>query len=153
MVGLELFKRLAFLSPCEEGESSSGSDRACVPSETWESDEESSKLGVLDLEDSPEESCKECCDTALEPQDCALWLNLPLAAVLVLVPSRPEAVVGMAGTGLGDDEGTDSTGAVAPLLVATEVTETRAGEGDEEVVGVGWADAATVGGDPKVPSS
>lgn len=104
---------------------------------------------------------------ALEPQDCALWLNLPLAAVLALLLSRPEAVGGAAGTGAGEDGGgRDSTGAVAPLQAAAEVTETSAGAGEDEVVGAGWADTAAVDGGvsnraifawdvgvPKLPSS
>lgn len=43
-----------------EGEWSSASDKACVASEAWESHDESSKLGLLDREDSAEESWEEC---------------------------------------------------------------------------------------------
>lgn len=77
----------ASLSPREGGEQSSGSDAACVASDACESHDESSRLGLLDLDDSAEESCEECCDTALEPQDAALLLKrpLPLAAALLLL--------------------------------------------------------------------
>lgn len=165
--GLELCKRLPSLSPCEDGEWSSGSDRACVPSEAWESHDESSRLGLLDLEDSAEESWEECWDRALEPQEAALLLNRPLVALLVLLLSRPTAVGGMLGVGAGGGGGgRESTGAVVPVLVTAAEEETRTGEGEEEVVEVGCAgvetDEGTVsnraiftwgGGVPKLPSS
>lgn len=85
----------------------------------------------------------------------------------MLLLSRLEAVAGTVGVGTGDvGGGTDSTGAVAPLLVEARVTDTRAGEGDEEVVDVGWAGVGTDEGGvskraifawgwgvPKLPSS
>lgn len=76
-----------------------------MASEAWESHDESSKLGLLDLEDSAEESWEECCDTALEPQDAALLLNRPLAALLVLLLSRLAAVDGTLGMGAGGGGG------------------------------------------------
>lgn len=137
-----------------------------MASEPWESHDESSRLGLLDLEDSAEESWEECCDTALEPQDGALLLNRPLAALLVLLLSRLAAVDGTGGTGAGDGGGgRESIGAVVPVLVTADV-ETSTGEGDEEAVEVGWADVETDegvvsnrailvwgGGVPKLPSS
>lgn len=146
-----------------------------MASEACESHDESSKLGLLDLEDSAEESWEECCDTALEPQDAALLLNRPLAALLeavaaallALLFSRLAAVDGTGGAGAGGGGGgRDSVGAVVPVLVTAGVEETSAGEGEEEVVEVGWADVETDvgvgsnraifiwgGGVPKLPSS
>lgn len=106
--------------------------------------DESSKLGLLDLEDSAEESCEECCDIALEPQDGALLLNLPLAALLLLLFRRLAAADETVGTGTGDGGGgRESVGAVAPALVTTDVEETSTGDGDEEVVEAGWAELET----------
>ena len=138
-----------------------------MASEAWESHDESSKLGLLDLEDSAEESWEECCDTALEPQDAALLLNRPLVALLVLLLSRLAAVDGTVGIGAGGGGGgRDSIGAVVPALVTAGVEETRTGEGEEDVVEVSWADVETDegvvssrsificgGGVPKLPSS
>lgn len=137
-----------------------------MASEAWESHDESSKLGLLDLEDSAEESWEECCDTALEPQDAALLLNRPLAALLVLLLSRLAAVDGTLGVGAGGGGGGRvSFGAEVPVLVAAGVEETSTGEGEEDVVEVGWADVGTDegvsnraifmwgGGVPKLPSS
>lgn len=138
-----------------------------MASEAWESHDESSKLGLLDLEDSAEESWEECCDTALEPQDAALLLNRPLAPLLALLLSRLAAVDGTVGIGAGGGGGgRESIGAVVPVLVTAGVEETSAGEGEEEVVEVGWADVETDegvaskraifiwgGGVPKLPSS
>lgn len=138
-----------------------------MASEAWESHDESSKLGLLDLEDSAEESWEECCDTALEPQDAALLLNRPLAALLVLLLSRLAAVDGTLGVGAGGGGGGRlSIGAVVPVLVTAGVEETGTGEGEEEAVEVGWADVDTDegvvsnraifiwgGGVPKLPSS
>jgi len=138
-----------------------------VASEAWESHDESSKLGLLDLEDSAEESWEECCDTALEPQDAALLLNRPLAPLLVLLLSRLADADGTAGIGAGvGGAGRESMGAVVPLLVEAGVGETSAGDGVEEGVEVGWAEAETDeaaasnraifiwgGGIPKLPSS
>lgn len=138
-----------------------------MASEAWESHDESSRLGLLDLEDSAEESWEECCDTALEPQDAALLLNRPFAALLVLLLSRLAAVDGAVGTGAGGGGGgRESIGAVVPVLVTAGVEETSTGEGEEEVVEVGWADVETDvgavsnraifiwgGGVPKLPSS
>lgn len=135
-----------------------------MASEAWESHDESSKLGLLDLEDSAEESWEECCDTALEPQDAALLLNRPLAALLL---SRLAAVDGTLGIGAGDGGGgRESIGAVVQVLETAPVEETTTGEGEEEVVEVGWADVETDegvvsnraifiwgGGVPKLPSS
>lgn len=118
-----------------------------MASEAWESQDESSKLGLLDLEDSAEDSWEECCDTALEPQDGALLLNRPLAALLVLLLSRLAAADGAEGIGAGDGGGgRESVGAVVPVLATADVEETSTGEGDEEVVEVGWADMETDGG-------
>lgn len=109
-----------------------------MTSEAWESHDESSKLGLLDLEDSAEESWEECWDTALEPQDAALLLNRPLAALLVLLFSRLAAVDGTLGVGAGGGGGGRvSIGAVMPVLVTAGVEETSTGEGEEEVVEVG----------------
>lgn len=138
-----------------------------MASEAWELHDESSKLGLLDLEDSAEESCEECCDTALEPQDGALLLNLPLAALLLLLFRRPATVGGTEGTGAGDEGGgRESVGAVVPALVTADVEETSTGEGDEEMVQAGWAEVETDegavskrgifvwgAGVPKLPSS
>lgn len=115
-----------------------------MASEAWESQDESSKLGLLDLEDSADESWEECCDTALEPQDGALLLNRPLAVLLVVLLSRLAAADGTAGMGAGDGGGgRESIGAVVPGLVTADVEETSTGEGDEDVVEVGWADVGT----------
>lgn len=138
-----------------------------MASEACESHDESSKLGLLDLEDSAEESWEECCDTALEPQDAALLLNRPLAALLVLLLSRLAAVDGTLGVGAGGGGGGRlSIGAVVPVLVIAGVEETGTVEGEEEAVEVGWADVDTDegvvsnraifiwgGGVPKLPSS
>lgn len=145
-----------------------------MASEAWESHDESSRLGLLDLEDSAEESWEECCDTALEPQDAALLLNRPLAALLVLLLllSRLAAVDGAVGRGAGGGGGggRESIGAVVPVLVTAGVEDTSTGEGEEEVVEVevevGWAEVETDegvvsnraifmwgGGVPKLPSS
>lgn len=136
-----------------------------MASEAWESHDESSKLGLLDLEDSAEESWEEC-DTALEPQDAALLLNRPLAALLPLL-SRLAAVEGTLGVGAGGGGGGRvSTGAVVLALVTAGAEETSAGVGAEDAVEVGWADVETDagvvssraifiwgGGVPKLPSS
>lgn len=85
----------------------------------------------------------------------------------MLLLSRLAAADGTVGTGAGDGGGgRESIGAVVPVLVTAEVEETSTGEGDEEVVDVGWADVETDegvvsnrailvwgGGVPKVPSS
>lgn len=115
-----------------------------MASEAWESHDESSRLGLLDLEDSAEESWEECCDTALEPQDAVL-LNLPLVALFALLLRRPAGVDGTLVTGAGGGGGgRESVGAVVPVLVPTAVEETRLGEGEEEVaLVVGWADVET----------
>lgn len=137
-----------------------------MASDACESHDESSKLGLLDLEDSAEESWEEC-DTALEPQDAALLLNRPLAALLVLLLSRLAAVEGTLGVGAGGGGGGRvSTGAVVLAVVTAGAEEASAGVGAEEVVEVGWAgvetDAGVVsnraifmwgGGVPKLPSS
>lgn len=164
--GRELCNRLASLSPCEDGEcSSSGSDKACVASEAWESQDESSKLGLLDLEDSAEESWEECCDTALEPQEAALLLNRPFAALLALLLSRPAAAGTLEIGAGGGGGGVESAGAVEPVVVTAGGEETITGDGEVEVVEVGWADVETDagvsnraifmwgGGAPKLPSS
>lgn len=116
-----------------------------MASEAWESHDESSKLGLLDLEDSAEESWEECCDRALEPQDAALLLNRPFAALLLLLLSRLAAVDGTLGVGAGGGGGGRvSIGAVVvPVLETDRVEETIAGEGQEDVVDVGWADVET----------
>lgn len=139
-----------------------------MPSEAWESHDESSRLGLLDLEDSAEESWEECCETALEPQDAALLLNRPLAVLLlVLLLSRLAAVDGTAEAGAGGGGGgRESIGAVVPVLVTAGVEDASTGEGKEEVVDVGWPDVETDeavvsirgificgGGVPKLPSS
>lgn len=137
-----------------------------MASEAWESHEESSKLGLLDLEDSAEESWEECCDTALEPQEAALLLNRPFEALLVLLLSRLAAVDGTLGIGAGGGGGgRESLGAIVPVVVTAGVEETNTGEGEEEMVELGWADVETDevvsnraifiwgGGDPKPPSS
>lgn len=138
-----------------------------MASETWESHDESSKLGLLDLEDSAEERWEEFCDIALEPQDAALLLNRPLVALLVLLLSRLAAVDWTLGVGAGGGGGGRvSIGAVVPVLVTAGVVETSTGDGEEEVVDVGWADVETDvgvvsnraificgGGVPKLPSS
>lgn len=161
--GLELSNMLASLSPWEDGERSSGSDKACVASEACESHDESSKLGLLDLEDSAEESW----DTALEPQEAALLLNCPLVALFTLLLSRLAVVDETLGAG-GGGGGRESTGAVDPVLVTAAVEEMSTGEGEGEAVEVevGWADVETDevagstraifmwgGGVPKLPSS
>lgn len=113
-----------------------------MASEAWESHDESSKLGLLDLEDSAEESWEECCDTALEPQDAALLLNRPLVALLVLLLSRLVAVDWTLGEGAGGGGG--GRGSIGALvLVTASVEETSTGVGEDEVVEVGWADVET----------
>lgn len=109
-----------------------------MASEAWESHDESSKLGLLDLEDSAEESWEECWDTALEPHDAALLLKRPLALVLlVLLLSRLAAAVAAVVVGAGGGGGgRESTGAVVPGLVTAGVEEAGTGAGEEEVVGV-----------------
>lgn len=89
------------------GECSSGSDRACVASDACESQDESSRLGLLERDDSAEESWDECCDSALEPQDAALLLNRPLVALLVPLLSRALAAAAAAAAAwtLGDGAG------------------------------------------------
>lgn len=138
-----------------------------MASEAWESHDESSKLGLLDLEDSAEESWEECCDTALEPQEAALLLNRPLGALLVLLLSRLAAADGTLGIGAGGGGGgRESVGAVVPVVVTAGGEETSTGEGEEEVMEVGWVDVDTDegvvsnraifiwgGGVPKLPSS
>lgn len=116
-----------------------------MASEAWESHEESSKLGLLDLEDSAEE---ECCDTALEPQDAALLLNRPLALVLlVLLLSKVAAVDGALGVGAGGGGGgRESIGAVVPVLVTAGAEVASTGAGELEVVDVGGAGVETGGG-------
>lgn len=115
-----------------------------MASEPWESHEESSKLGLLDLEDSAEDSWEECCDTALEPQDAALLLNRPLVALLVLLLSRLVAVDWTLGEGAGGGGGgMVSFGALVVVLVIASVEETSTGAGEGEVVEVGWADVET----------
>lgn len=87
------------------GERSSGSDRACVASDACESQDESSRLGLLERDDSAEESWDECCDSALEPQDAALLLNRPLVALLALLLSRALAAAAATAWTLGDGTG------------------------------------------------
>lgn len=91
------------------GECSSSSDWACVASEACESQDESSRLGLLEREDSAEDSWDECCDSALEPQEAALLLNRPLVALLAPLLSRAAAaaatVAAAAAWALGDGAG------------------------------------------------
>lgn len=160
-----LCNKLAFLSPCKDGEWSSVSDKACVASEAWESHDESSKLGLLDLEDSAEESWEECWDTALEPQDAALLLNRPLVALLALVFSRLGVVDWTLGEGAGGGGGGRlSVGAPELPVVTLSAEDTCEGAGEDEVVGWEDADTADVAvsnraifrwgvGVPKLPSS
>lgn len=139
-----LCNKLAFLSPCKDGVWSSASDKACVASEAWESHDESSKLGLLDREDSAEESWEECWDTALEPQDAALLLNRPLVALLALLFNRLGAVDWTLEEGAGGGGGGRlSVGALELPVVALSVEDSCAGAGEEEVVGVGWEDVET----------
>lgn len=86
---------------CSEG--SSGSDIACVASEACESQDESSRLGLLERDDSAEDSCDECCDKALEPHEAALLLNLPLVALLSR--ALPVAAAWTLGDGAGGGGG------------------------------------------------
>ena len=142
-----------------------------MASEAWESQEESSRLGLLDLEDSAEESWEECCDRALEPQEAALLLKRPLAVLLALLLSRPPAGDAMLGSGAGGGGGgRESAGAAGPVpeaaAAAAAVEDTRTGEGDEEEAEVSWGGVETdmggvssraifmwCGGVPKLPSS
>lgn len=113
-----------------------------MASEAWESHDESSKLGLLDLEDSAEESWEECWDTALEPQDAALLLNRPLVALLALLFSRLGVVDWTLGEGAGGGGGGRlSVGAPELPVVTLSAEETCAGAGEDEVVG--WEDAET----------
>ncbi len=163
--GCEARCMLASVSPWEAGEWSASSERAWVPSEAWESQEESSRLGLLERDDSPEESWEECCETALEPQDAALLLNLPLLVLLLQLLLRRLAAMLLAlpvGTG-GGGGGRESTAGPAPgvavVPLVTGAVETRDGAGV-----MGWsagADAAESnraifmcgGGVLKLPSS
>lgn len=56
-----------------------------------------SRLGLLDREDSPDESWEECWETALdfslEPQEAALLLNRPLLVPLLQPLLRPARFV------------------------------------------------------------
>lgn len=90
-----------------------------MPSEICESQEESSRLGLLEREDSPEESWKECCDTALEPQDAALLLNRPLLLQLLLLRRLPVATAAVGAGGGGG--GKVSTGGPAPAMATVPV--------------------------------
>lgn len=134
-------------SPWDEpGERSGSSDRACVPSEACESQEESSRLGELEREDSPDESCEECCETALEPHEAALLLKRPLLVLLLQLPATaallrrlegmltlpPPLLAEMAGTTGGGGGGRLSpTEALPPG--PTDVAE----EGEEVATSVG----------------
>lgn len=150
-----------------------------MASEAWESHDESSKLGLLDLEDSAEESWEECCDTALEAHDAALLLNRPLEALLVLLVllllSRLAVLDGAVGRdagggagGGGGGGGRESTGATVLALATAGAEEASTGAGEDEAaeVEVSWADVDTDdgaasnraifiwgGGVPKLPSS
>lgn len=117
-----------------------------MASEAWESHDESSRLGLLEREDSAEESWEECWDTALEPHDAALLLNRPLVALLALLLSRLGAVDWTLGEGAGGGGGGRlSAGALELPVGAPSVEDACAGAGEEEEepAGGGWEDAET----------
>lgn len=116
-----------------------------MASEAWESHDESSRLGLLDREDSAEESWEECWETALEPHDAALLLNRPLVALLALLLSRLGAVDWTLGEGAGAGGGGRlSVGALELPVGTLSAEDTCAGAGEEEeLAGGAWEDAET----------
>lgn len=90
-----------------------------MPSEFWESQEESSRVGLLEREDSPEESWDECWDTALEPQDAALLLKRPLLLLQLLLLRRLAATA--VGTGGGGEGKVFAVGPAAEMVTVPVV--------------------------------